>query len=100
MRGTIITGTVVREQPLLSCSECGAPTATPAYGDFIRDPAARSHDCHPRPRVLPVMRASGPIVPESVEVAVRAPSGSLGGEDLLNPRHRGDRRREARRRNG
>jgi ferredoxin len=25
MRSTIITGTVVREQPLLSCSECGAP---------------------------------------------------------------------------
>jgi hypothetical protein len=26
MRSTIITGTVVREQPLLSCSECGATT--------------------------------------------------------------------------
>jgi ferredoxin len=37
MRSTIITGTVVREQPLLSCSECGAPTATPAHRDFTRD---------------------------------------------------------------
>jgi ferredoxin len=37
MRSTIITGTVVREQPLLSCSQCGAPTATPAHRDFIRD---------------------------------------------------------------
>ena len=37
MRSTIITGTVVREQLLLSCSECGAPTATPAHRDFIRD---------------------------------------------------------------
>ena len=37
MRSTIITGTVVCEQPLLSCSECGAPTATPAHRDFIRD---------------------------------------------------------------
>ena len=29
VRRTIITGTVVREQPLLTCSECGAPTQTP-----------------------------------------------------------------------
>ena len=28
---TIITGTVVREQPLLTCSECGAPTHTLAH---------------------------------------------------------------------
>lgn len=61
--------------------------------------------CYPRPRALPVMRASEPIVPESVEVAVRSeavrtPFTSLSGENLLNPRHRCDRRREARRRNG
>ena len=36
MRRTIITGTVVREQPLLHCSDCGAPTRTPAHRDFIR----------------------------------------------------------------
>jgi NADH-quinone oxidoreductase subunit F len=36
IRSTIITGTVVREQPLLSCSNCGAPTVTPAHRDFIR----------------------------------------------------------------
>ncbi len=36
-RRTIITGTVVREQPLLSCRECGTPTVTPAHRDFIRD---------------------------------------------------------------
>ncbi len=35
-RRTIITGTVVCEQPLLRCSECGAPTVTPAHRDFIR----------------------------------------------------------------
>ena len=29
VRRTIITGTVVAEQPLLTCSECGAPTQTP-----------------------------------------------------------------------
>ena len=36
VRRTIITGTVVREQPLLSCSDCGAPTRTPAHREFIR----------------------------------------------------------------
>jgi hypothetical protein len=38
MRSTIITGTVVREEAAsLSCSQCGAATATPAHRDFIRD---------------------------------------------------------------
>jgi len=37
VRRTIITGTVVREQPLLTCSECGAPTQTPAQREFIRN---------------------------------------------------------------
>jgi len=36
VRRTIITGTVVREQPLLACEECGAPTQTPAHRDFVR----------------------------------------------------------------
>jgi formate hydrogenlyase subunit 6/NADH:ubiquinone oxidoreductase subunit I len=36
MRRTIITGTVVREQPLLTCRECGAPTQTPAHREFVR----------------------------------------------------------------
>jgi NADPH-dependent glutamate synthase beta subunit-like oxidoreductase/ferredoxin len=36
VRRTIITGTVVREQPLLVCSECGTPTQTPAHREFVR----------------------------------------------------------------
>jgi len=36
MRSTIITGTVVREQPLLTCGECGAPTQTPAHREYVR----------------------------------------------------------------
>jgi NADPH-dependent glutamate synthase beta subunit-like oxidoreductase/formate hydrogenlyase subunit 6/NADH:ubiquinone oxidoreductase subunit I len=36
VRRTIITGTVVREQPLLTCSECETPTQTPAHRDFVR----------------------------------------------------------------
>ena len=36
MRRTIITGTVVREQPLLTCTECGAPTQTPAHREYVR----------------------------------------------------------------
>ena len=35
MRRTIITGTVVKEQPLLTCSECGAPTQTPAHREYV-----------------------------------------------------------------
>jgi NADH-quinone oxidoreductase subunit F len=36
VRRTIITGTVVREQPLLTCSECGVPTRTPAHREYVR----------------------------------------------------------------
>jgi NADPH-dependent glutamate synthase beta subunit-like oxidoreductase/ferredoxin len=36
IRRTVITGTVVCEQPLLTCSECGAPTQTPAHREFVR----------------------------------------------------------------
>ena len=36
VRRTIITGTVVKEQPLLTCCECGTPTQTPAHRDFVR----------------------------------------------------------------
>ncbi len=36
MRRTVITGTVVKEQPLLTCSKCGAPTQTAAHREFIR----------------------------------------------------------------
>jgi NADH-quinone oxidoreductase subunit F len=35
VRRTIITGTVVREQPLLKCSSCGAPTQTTAHRQFV-----------------------------------------------------------------
>lgn len=37
MRRTIITGTVVCEQPLLKCSECGEPTQPQKHRDFIHD---------------------------------------------------------------
>jgi ferredoxin len=36
IRRTVITGTVVKEQPLLACSECGAPTQTAAHRKFVR----------------------------------------------------------------
>jgi len=36
-RRTVITGTTVREQPLLTCSNCGASTQTPAMREYIRD---------------------------------------------------------------
>ena len=36
MRRTVITGTIVKEQPLLTCSECGAPTRTAAHREYIR----------------------------------------------------------------
>jgi NADPH-dependent glutamate synthase beta subunit-like oxidoreductase/ferredoxin len=36
VRRTVITGTVVKEQPLLTCVECGAPTRTPAHRDYVR----------------------------------------------------------------
>ena len=37
VRRTVITGTVVQEQPLLTCSSCGAPTQTPAHRAYIHD---------------------------------------------------------------
>jgi NADH-quinone oxidoreductase subunit F len=37
VRRTIITGTVVKEQPLLACVECGTKTQTPAHRDFIKE---------------------------------------------------------------
>jgi hypothetical protein len=36
VRQTIITGTVVREQPLLTCCECGATIQAPAHRDYVR----------------------------------------------------------------
>lgn len=36
VRRTVITGTVVKEQPILPCSECGAPTQTAAQRRFVR----------------------------------------------------------------
>jgi len=36
VRRTIITGTIVCEQPLLTCSNCGASTRTPAHREFVR----------------------------------------------------------------
>ncbi len=36
-RRTVITGTVVRVQPLLTCSGCGTSTQTPAHRAFVRE---------------------------------------------------------------
>ncbi|MDD5295444.1 MAG: FAD-dependent oxidoreductase [Rhodocyclaceae bacterium] len=36
VRRTIITGTVVREQPLLACARCGSLTRTPAHRAFVK----------------------------------------------------------------
>ncbi len=37
VRRTVITGTVVQEQPLLACTSCGAATQTPAHRAYVRD---------------------------------------------------------------
>jgi ferredoxin len=37
VRRTVITGTVVKEQPLMRCSHCGVPTQTAAQRNFIRE---------------------------------------------------------------
>lgn len=37
VRRTVITGTVVREQPLVKCSQCGTPFQTAAHRRFIHD---------------------------------------------------------------
>ena len=57
VRRTIITGTVVREQPLLSCSECGAPTQTPAHRGFVRRRMPDHMAPSPGSRALPVVCA-------------------------------------------
>lgn len=36
VRRTIITGTVVCEQPLMKCSQCGTDMMTPAHRDYVR----------------------------------------------------------------
>ena len=57
VRRTIITGTVVREQPLLTCSECGAPTQTPAHREYVRRRLPESHGGASRPRIVPDVRS-------------------------------------------
>ena len=37
VRRTVITGSVVQEQPLLACTSCGAATQTPAHRAYVRD---------------------------------------------------------------
>ena len=58
VRRTIITGTVVREQPLLTCSACGAPTQTPAHRDFVRHRLPAHMAAAAGSRTLPVMRTT------------------------------------------
>jgi NADH-quinone oxidoreductase subunit F len=37
LRRTVITGTVVQEQPVLACDACGAPTRTAAHREYLRE---------------------------------------------------------------
>ena len=76
VRRTIITGTVVREQPLLSCSECGAPTQTPAHRAVHPRSPARSHGGPPGPRALPVMRTAAGRSPRRKRCRTRGSAGS------------------------
>ena len=43
MRRTVITGTVVREQPLLTCSECGAANSDTCSQGVHQQADARSY---------------------------------------------------------
>jgi ferredoxin len=66
VRRTVITGTVVCEQPLLTCSECGAPTRTPAHRDFVRGRLSDSMAAHLDREICPSCartRAYQPGVP-------------------------------------
>jgi len=63
VRRTVITGTVVKEQPLLTCSECGAPTQTPAHREFIRNRLPAHMAALLIVSFARHARASGPIVP-------------------------------------
>ena len=76
VRRTIITGTVVCEQPLLTCSECGAPTQTPAHRRIHPRSPARSHGGPPGPRALPVMRAAAGRPPRRKRCRARGSAGS------------------------
>ncbi|MBI4741667.1 MAG: FAD-dependent oxidoreductase [Betaproteobacteria bacterium] len=46
IRRTTITGTVVREQALLTCSRCGATTQTVAHREFVRSRLATPGHAH------------------------------------------------------
>jgi len=46
IRRTTITGTVVREQALLTCSRCGATTQTAAHREFVRGRLAAPEHAH------------------------------------------------------
>ena len=68
IRCTIITGTVVCEQPLLRCSECGAPTQTPAHREFVRRRLPDHMAAHLDRELCPScerQRADRPVVGES-----------------------------------
>ena len=75
VRRTIITGTVVREQPLLTCSICGVSTQTPAHREFVHNrlpdhmAAHMNRELCPRCERLrtdrPAVRLSGRVVKEA-----------------------------------
>ncbi len=46
LRRTVITGTTVKEQPLLTCSACGTATQTPAHREFVRKRLAFAAQAH------------------------------------------------------
>jgi PAS domain S-box-containing protein len=66
LRRTIITGTVVREQALLACSDCGAATQTPAHWEFLRRRQPEEMAAHLGRELCPSCarrRADRPTVP-------------------------------------
>jgi len=46
VRRTVITGTVVREQPLLRCTQCGVATQTQAHRTFVGSHLAAAANAH------------------------------------------------------
>jgi NADPH-dependent glutamate synthase beta subunit-like oxidoreductase/formate hydrogenlyase subunit 6/NADH:ubiquinone oxidoreductase subunit I len=77
VRRTIITGTVVREQPLLACSECGAATQTPAHREFV---------CHRMPDHMAAL-LDRELCPSCARQRADRPSVPLAGPALATGSH-------------
>lgn len=52
-RRTVVTGTVIRQQPILTCCTCGSPMQTPAHRDFIRSHLPAAMKAHLSREVCP-----------------------------------------------